>query len=67
MLIVGEEDVTESLEDLAVRGYCFHGSSVKVDDILMPHQANDEIKESGNRKAVYFTKNPLLASMYFVS
>lgn len=61
MLIVGEEDVLVALEDLAVRGYCFHGSSKLVDGKLTPQQEKDEVKESGNRKAVYMTVNPLLA------
>ncbi len=67
MLIVCEEDVTESLEDLTVRGYCFHGSSRKIDDVLIPQQATDSVKESGNRKAVYMTRNPLLAEFVALS
>ncbi len=61
MLIVGEENITESLEDLVVRGYCFHGSSVLIDGQLKPSLANDDSKETGNRKAVYLSKNPLVA------
>lgn len=61
MLIVGEENVTEALEELAVKGFCFHGSSRKIEEKLVPQLASDENKESGNRKAVYMTNNPLLA------
>jgi len=61
MLIVGEENVLESLEELVIRGFCFHGSSRLIEDKLTPHLAVDDIKESGNRKAVYLTINPLLA------
>ncbi|KKT82935.1 MAG: hypothetical protein UW80_C0026G0003 [Microgenomates group bacterium GW2011_GWC1_44_9] len=52
MLIVGEENVTEALEELAVKGFCFHGSSRKIEEKLVPQLASDENKESGNRKAV---------------
>lgn len=52
---------TEVLEKLAVEGYCFHGSSRKIDGDLLPQMATDTVKESGNREAVYMSINPLLA------
>lgn len=61
MLIIDEEDVTGALEELAIKGFCFHGSSKLVNGPLTPQQAYDEVKESGNREAVYMTINPLLA------
>lgn len=61
MLIVGEEDVVASLEELTVRNYVFHGSSIKIEDKVVPQKASDEVKESGNRVAVYMTRNPLVA------
>lgn len=55
------DNPTEILEKLVIEGYCFHGSSRKVDGDIEPQQANDLIKESGNENAVYMTINPLLA------
>jgi hypothetical protein len=55
------ENPTEILEKLVIEGYCFHGSSRKIDGDLEPQKATDLIKESGNENAVYLTINPLLA------
>jgi hypothetical protein len=51
----------EFLEWATVNGYVFHGSTRKTIGELVPQQANDLAKESGNRDAVYMTRNPLLA------
>ena len=42
-------------------GYLLHGSTRKIYDELVPYQANDKVKESGNRRAVYITKVPVVA------
>lgn len=42
------------------KGYVFHGSSRRI-DILKPHQANCEVKQDGNLKAIYFTNLPIIA------
>lgn len=55
------DNPTAVLEHLAVEGYCFHGSSRKIDEEIKPQKANDLIKESGNQEAVYMTINPMLA------
>ena len=54
-------DPQRLLEWATVNGYVFHGSTRKIKGDLIPHQANDLTKESGNRKAVYMTRHPLLA------
>jgi hypothetical protein len=49
------------LEKLVVSGYCFHGSSRKIDGYVEPQQGCDFVKQSGNEMAVYMTINPLVA------
>jgi len=49
------------LEWLVLNNYSLHGSARKIEGKLIPKEAIDLIKESGNRKAVYMTINPLLA------
>ncbi len=48
------------LEWACVNGFVFHGSARRIAGDLLPSQANDEAKESGNRNAVYMTKTPPL-------
>ena len=55
------DNPTAVLEKLAVEGYCFHGSSRRIEGNLEPQQATDLVKASGNEEAVYMTINPLLA------
>lgn len=55
------EDVNRKLEELSLsKKYVFHGSS-RENNILKPQKANDKVKESGNRKAIYLTNSPVLA------
>lgn len=49
------------LQWATVNGYIFHGTIRKISEALEPKPANDLIKESGNRVAVYMTNNPRLA------
>lgn len=49
------------LEWATVNGYAMHGSTRQIRGELVPQQAHDLVKESGNREAVYMTRNPLLA------
>lgn len=52
----------ESLLNWAVTNdYLLHGSTRLIKESLKPYQANDKIKESGNRKAVYVTRVPAVA------
>ena len=51
----------EFLEWACVNEYVFHGSSRVIEGNLEPREAIDDIKASGNRKAVYMTINPILA------
>lgn len=49
------------IEDLARSGdWLMHGTTRRIVGDLEPRQARDDIKESGNRKAVYLTRNPVL-------
>ena len=45
---------------LLERRWVFHGTTGKYTE-LIPQKSQDEVKESGNRVAVYFTNNPILA------
>jgi|GEM_PF-1963744 len=49
------------LNKIVSDGYLLHGSSRKICGELLPSQARDLIKESGNRKAIYITKVPAVA------
>ncbi len=49
------------LECAATKDFVFHGTSRRIEGNLKPYKANDMLKESGNREAVYMTRNPLLA------
>ncbi len=49
------------LEQSVRDGYILHGTSRRIDHELIPQHAYDLAKASGNRKAVYLTKNPLVA------
>lgn len=55
------KDPRAILEWACANGYIFHGSTRRVQGNLEPRKANDAVKESGNREAVYLTINPLLA------
>lgn len=55
------EEPQKILEWATLNRFAFHGSTRNIIGPLFPHQANDSIKESGNRKAIYMTTNPLVA------
>lgn len=55
------QDPIETLDWATANGFVFHGSTRRIKGELVPQQANDTEKESGNREAVYMTKKPILA------
>ncbi len=55
------EDANLYLEKVLMeRNWVFHGTRGKYKE-LVPQKSQDEIKESGNRVAVYFTNDPVLS------
>lgn len=49
------ENPEELLEQITGNGYLLHGTTRRIQGDLIPHQANDTVKESGNRTAIYLT------------
>ncbi len=44
-----------------LNNFLLHGSTRKIVENLKPYKANDKIKESGNRLAIYITRVPMVA------
>lgn len=49
------------LNGLVTSDFILHGTTRKIDEVLIPTKSQDRFKESGNRTAVYMTNTPAVA------
>ena len=61
VIIYELEEPEEFLNWAVLNNFLLHGSTREILEDLMPYQANDKVKESGNRKAIYITRVPAVA------